>query len=460
MQHRKFSRPHLRSLAGFVACALALSLASVAVVTAGAQTTPDPATTDPTTTVPATTPAPTKPSPTTPPDTTPAPPTTPPDTAPPPRTQPPTLQLSPAFTPPAPIATPTAPAPDALLVQAVDTALELSRVDNQLTSMTSELTSLQTQVDTTDAALQQLNLDLTDTKKQLTEAVARLRKRAAVSYRAGGNTIAPVLSIDHTQHLATAAEYTDAASAVDTTEVNRLGVLLGSHRDDRDALAATERTLRAQLVDLNTEHDKLSAQAVSDQAYLDQIGGVPVMGASRLTAAQLAGWYQSTGQRPKLADGTTIDDLAQMYIEEGAAEHVRGDIAFAQSIIETGSFGVDPGNNYAGIGTCDSCAKGYAFPTPRDGVRAQIQLLRSYADPDSRAANLAHPPEPGVWGSAPVVAADKYDNFFLKGKVPLWNQMGNGNWATATQYAPEVLGVYAKMLVWATDNSTGPPGKS
>jgi hypothetical protein len=131
---------------------------------------------------------------------------------------------------------------------------------------------------------------------------------------------------------------------------------------------------------------------------------------------------------------------------------VRGDIAFAQSILETGSFGVDPGNNYAGIGTCDSCADGYSFPTPRDGVRAQMQLLRSYADPDSRAANLAHPPEAGVWGTDPVVAVDKYDHFFLKGKVPLWNQMGNGNWATATDYAPRVIGIYARMLSWAADH--------
>jgi osmotically inducible protein OsmC len=30
-------------------------------------------------------------------------------------------------------------------------------------------------------------------------------------------------------------------------------------------------------------------------------------------------------------------------------------------------FGEAPGNNYAGIGTCDSCPFGYGFPTPRDG---------------------------------------------------------------------------------------------
>ena len=238
----------------------------------------------------------------------------------------------------------------------------------------------------------------------------------------------------------------------DTGDVQRLDALKARRLADRDEAAAKLRQLRAQLLDVTTQHDKLSAQAASDELYLDQIGGVPVMGTARLTAPQLAGWYRSTGAHPKLADGTTIDDLAQMYVEEGTAEGVRGDIVFAQSILETGSFGEAPKNNYAGIGTCDSCAKGYGFPTPRDGVRAQIQLLRSYADPDSRAANLSHVPEPGVWGDDPVIAVDKYDHFFLKGKVPLWNQMGNGNWATATDYAPWVIGIYARMLSWAADH--------
>ena len=182
-----------------------------------------------------------------------------------------------------------------------------------------------------------------------------------------------------------------------------------------------------------------------------QLGGVPVSGESALTAAQITAWFESTGTHANLPADTTIADLAQIYVEEGAAEHVRGDLAFAQSVLETGSFNETRGNNYSGIGNCDSCGeKGYAFPSPRDGVRAQVQLLRSYADPDSRAANLAHPLDPTLFGSDPVGAAARYDTFFLKGKVPLWNQMGNGNWATSTTYAAKVLGVYAKMLAFAS----------
>ena len=49
-----------------------------------------------------------------------------------------------------------------------------------------------------------------------------------------------------------------------------------------------------------------------------------------------------------------------------------------------------------------------------------------------------------MWGSDPFVAARKYDNFFLKGKVPLWNQMGHGNWATSTTYAERIIGICAR----------------
>ena len=81
-----------------------------------------------------------------------------------------------------------------------------------------------------------------------------------------------------------------------------------------------------------------------------------------------------------------IEVLAQIYLDEGARTGVRGDVAFAQSILETGGF-ANPGsaatnNNFAGIGWCDSCKHGFDFPDAKTGVRAQLQLLRIYVDPD------------------------------------------------------------------------------
>jgi N-acetylmuramoyl-L-alanine amidase len=77
---------------------------------------------------------------------------------------------------------------------------------------------------------------------------------------------------------------------------------------------------------------------------------------------------------------------AQIYKEEGDAEGVRWDVAFAQSCKETGywRFGGDvlpEQNNFAGIGATNSTAKGKGawFKDPREGIRAQIQHLKAYA---------------------------------------------------------------------------------
>jgi len=43
-----------------------------------------------------------------------------------------------------------------------------------------------------------------------------------------------------------------------------------------------------------------------------------------------------------------------------------------------------------------------------------------------------------------------------KGKAPTWNQMGNGNWASASTYATSILALYndAIALIGATAAST------
>ena len=87
-------------------------------------------------------------------------------------------------------------------------------------------------------------------------------------------------------------------------------------------------------------------------------------------------------------------------------------------------------------------------------MRAQLQLLRNYADAGSSTANIPDPPVPELWGSNPSTAAYNFDHYFAKGDAPLWNDMGNGNWATAPNYATVVLGVYNQMLT-----ASGLPGQ-
>ena len=175
--------------------------------------------------------------------------------------------------------------------------------------------------------------------------------------------------------------------------------------------------------------------------------GEPVMGPTVLSAAEIVAWYRSSGASPRLSGGMSIDELAQIFVEEGTGENVRADFAFAQSYIETGGFrtgGSD--NNFSGLGACDGCSGEKQFPTARDGIRAQIQHLRNYADRRSTTSDLNHPPSPYWYGSDPGVAARNFDSFFAKGWAPTWQMMGRGNWATDPNYSAKVIGIYNRMI--------------
>ena len=194
--------------------------------------------------------------------------------------------------------------------------------------------------------------------------------------------------------------------------------------------------------------------------------GVPMMGQSRVSAADLVNWYRASAppSLPYRASNVSLEQLAQLFVNEGNRYNVRGDIAFAQSIVETAWFNfpdygqVRPwNNNFSGIGACDSCGGGFQFSSPTAGVRAQIQLLRNYADVGSRVTTIPDPPVPELWGSNPATAAYNFDNYFHKGRAPLWNMMGNGNWATAPNYATTILRVYNQILTFSGQPGQCPP---
>jgi flagellum-specific peptidoglycan hydrolase FlgJ len=169
------------------------------------------------------------------------------------------------------------------------------------------------------------------------------------------------------------------------------------------------------------------------------LGTVPVMGSARVTAAQIAAWYDSKniqGARSPIP----VAELAQLFLQEGRMEGVAGDLAFVQAMLETGwlrfSTRMPPEhNNFSGIGAVDGGSSSAAFPSPRIGVRAQIQHLRAYADPTVTVARLANPLE-----------SPRFHLVSPKGKAPTWNQFGNGNWATDPQYAAKILNLYDQLL--------------
>jgi hypothetical protein len=92
-------------------------------------------------------------------------------------------------------------------------------------------------------------------------------------------------------------------------------------------------------------------------------------------------------------------------------------------------------NNFSGIGAVDTGTSSAAFATPQIGVRAQIQHLRAYADPTVTVARLATPLE-----------SPRFSLVNPKGRAPLWNQFGNGNWATDPDYAAKILNLYDQLL--------------
>lgn len=168
--------------------------------------------------------------------------------------------------------------------------------------------------------------------------------------------------------------------------------------------------------------------------------GTPVLGASLLGPAQITAWYESKGIASR--SPTPVARIARLFVEEGVIQGVRGDLAFAQAMLETGylRYGgqvVPADHNFGGIGACDSCARGLRFPDPETGVRAHVQHLWAYASPTADAAALARP-----------VVDVRFAAVRPPGKAPLWEMMGNGNWATSTTYAPKVLGIWREMLAF------------
>jgi hypothetical protein len=165
-----------------------------------------------------------------------------------------------------------------------------------------------------------------------------------------------------------------------------------------------------------------------------------ILGPAVLSADELAGWFSGSGRRASLT--VSLPVLAADFESAGAVAGVRADIAFAQSVLETGYFSF-PGfgqvrvadNNFAGIGACDSCGSGFHFPDALTGVTAQMQLLHAYATTSQ--------PVPG-----PLPGP-----FRVSGCCPTWMQL-TGVWATASDYGIKILKLYLSMVQWALARRT------
>ncbi|HJT96122.1 MAG TPA: peptidoglycan DD-metalloendopeptidase family protein [Mycobacterium sp.] len=167
-----------------------------------------------------------------------------------------------------------------------------------------------------------------------------------------------------------------------------------------------------------------------DQAGEIADDGTPsILGPSTLRVADLYAWWNSTARGQPSQLGIAIADLIALYISEGDTEGVRGDMAFAQAVLETGYFtnGDTAINNYAGIAHYDGTNSGSSFRDPMIGVRAHIQLLKKYA----------------LGNDAPLADTDVAPK--AGASATTWGGLA-GTWASATNYWTALSSIYEAML--------------
>ncbi|MCB6415043.1 N-acetylmuramoyl-L-alanine amidase [Faecalimonas umbilicata] len=167
-------------------------------------------------------------------------------------------------------------------------------------------------------------------------------------------------------------------------------------------------------------------------------GYTKIMGTAVATAAQMESYIKKVN--PSVAQ--SVIDMLPLYLFEGKAEGVRGDIAFAQSCLETGNFGFSGSavtldqNNFCGMGVTDNGLKGNSFDTPQLGIRAQVQHLKAYATTEDLVNTCVDPRFKYVTrGAAPYVE-------WLGSKE---NPKGVG-WATGVGYGAKILAILKNIV--------------
>ncbi len=172
-----------------------------------------------------------------------------------------------------------------------------------------------------------------------------------------------------------------------------------------------------------------------------------IMGTSSVTVERMAAYYKSKATYPEFyanSDAPTIEDFCRIYLEECGYEGVKAEVAFCQTMKETGylkflgTVKIEQ-YNFAGIGATDSGGTPATFQNVRTGVRAQVQHLKGYAS----TADLNNPcVDPrfqylsGRRGCAPYV------EWLGQGENPY----GYG-WATDPNYGYSMRNSYIALLL-------------
>ena len=174
-------------------------------------------------------------------------------------------------------------------------------------------------------------------------------------------------------------------------------------------------------------------------------GQYPIMGNSDVTVQEMVDYFNASGEKypaEELSKGgaDSIETFCQLYYDEATAEGVRPEVAFAQTMKETGflQYGGDASIeqfNFAGLGTTGNGVPGNSYPDVQTGIRAQIQHLKAYATSDSLNQECVD---------------DRYE-YVKKGSAPYVQWLGQQEnpeglgWATGDNYGYDIVGMIEEM---------------
>lgn len=163
-----------------------------------------------------------------------------------------------------------------------------------------------------------------------------------------------------------------------------------------------------------------------------------IMGQARASIEQMRAYIKKVN--PKAPESVLA--MIPLYITEGALEDVRGDVAFAQSCLETGNFTFKDSavtldqNNFCGMGVTSTGVKGSSFKTPKEGIRAQMQHLKAYACDDALEQRCIDPRFTYVKRScAPYVEW-----------LGIQENPSGAGWASGKGYGTKILNILSNIL--------------
>lgn len=170
---------------------------------------------------------------------------------------------------------------------------------------------------------------------------------------------------------------------------------------------------------------------------LNQKKSSSIMGRGYLSKDTLEAFLQQNNSQAL----QTFPEIVRLYLEEASIEGVNSDIAFTQALLETNFFRFDGAlkpsqNNFAALGAIASTSSSATFPNARTGVRAHIQLLKTYASMNPFAQEVVTP----------------QFRFIARGIAPQIEQL-SFYYSTNPSYAEEILAILKQLYQYQLERS-------